>query len=289
MDTDRTVPPRELRLFGLVDAASAPDKIYPLLQKSGAGFRSVYAGLPEDEVGEASLFLVPVDDISADWVVALDKIDLQSPCLSFMLSRADTGSLARHLQAFLFADIGDNMTAMIRFFDPRNTHAVLGVWDAPTRRMFAGPISRWMCRGRDEGWRDVWDDSSGGACIREPVPIHLNQPAIDALMAHTEPDELLATLIDIGVVDGSVPYAKRFADFSPRYQRAQQWGLTEAADRLVFCSHSYRYGREFDDDSRVRNALMNHKGTALAVTFAQIPSSVWEGIEFMQQLRAAQI
>ncbi|WP_235356314.1 DUF4123 domain-containing protein [Burkholderia cenocepacia] len=116
--------PSQARLMGLIDAAVCPPKVVPLLQRAGVPFLSVFAGLPEEELGPASLFLVSVDDTEADWFVELDQLDRQSPCLSLISSRVEMDALVTHLQAFLFADIGDNMTAMVRFFDPRNTTAV---------------------------------------------------------------------------------------------------------------------------------------------------------------------
>src|ERR1700738_2730538 len=116
------------QLFALVDGAANPATIHPLLEKSGVDFRSVYEGLPEEKLGFASLFLAPIDDPDADWVTELDQIDRHSPCLSLVWGRVGLEDLAAHLRAFLFADIGDGMTAMVRFFDPRNTQAVFEVW-----------------------------------------------------------------------------------------------------------------------------------------------------------------
>src|ERR1700687_6122250 len=134
---------RATRLFGLIDAAASPAVVYPLLEKSGADFRSVFADQAEDALGPASLFLAPIADAEAEWVVELNRIDLHSPCLSLIWSRVDLDDMVKHLQAFLFADIGDGMTAMVRFFDPRNAGAVFKVWGALIGNMFMGPIERW--------------------------------------------------------------------------------------------------------------------------------------------------
>lgn len=153
------------RLLGLIDAAVCPQKIEPLLRKAGAEYCSVFAGLPEENLGPASLFLVPIADTEAVWVAELDRLDLHTPCLSLVWSRVDMETLATHLRAFLFADIGDNMTAMVRYFDPRCTDAVFRVWGEKILSMFMEPVERWMYRGRHKEWQRVQSRSSTGARI----------------------------------------------------------------------------------------------------------------------------
>ncbi len=53
------------RMFVLIDATVSP-QVHTLLVESGTPFQSVYAGLPEDELGSAALFLARIDDASAD-------------------------------------------------------------------------------------------------------------------------------------------------------------------------------------------------------------------------------
>lgn len=273
------------RLYGLVDAAARPEQIHALLMQSGEAFRSVYAGLPEEEMDRASLFLVPISDTRADWFMELDRIDLHTPCLSLLESRVDPDSLITHLQAFLFAEIGDNMTAMIRFFDPRNTSAVLDIWGKQIREMFMGPIERWTVRGRRENWRRIQTGSQPTGRICNSILVRLDQAETDALMAHTEPDELLAVLIENEAVDGTRPYLERFTDFLPRYRRALQWGITEPGDRLLFCQYSYLYGAAFDRHRSVHEALLKRKSTgeAFRLTVSRIPMAVWDDIARNQE------
>ncbi|CAD6547235.1 DUF4123 domain-containing protein [Paraburkholderia metrosideri] len=274
--------PLQSHLYAVVDAAARPERIYPLLQQSGKAFRSAYAGLPEEALGPASLFVIPVDDTGAEWFRELDRIDLYSPCLSMVWSYVDLDSLVTHLQAFLFADIGDNMTALVRFFDPRNTGAVFGIWGEQIRSIFMSPIERWMYRGRHRDTQSITNDAPASQRTFRSILIQFDQADIDALMAHTEPDELLATLIETDIVDGKPAYCERFADFLPRYQQAIRWDLTEPADRLVFCQHTYRYGMSFDRNPEIQNLLSGHKATgeSLGVAIKRISGSVWEQIEY---------
>jgi hypothetical protein len=277
----------QAQLFGLVDAAACPGRISALLERSGERFQSVYAGLPEQEAGLASLFVVRVGDEKADWVEELSQIDLHTPCLSLLWSRVDLDPLVTHLQAFLFADIGDNMTALVRFFDPRNIDVVPGIWGEQVCSMFMGPFEQWLYRGRHSDWQRIRNESNGDARICRSVLIRLNQAEVDTLMAHTEPDELLATLIASEVVDGARPYLERFNDFYPRYQKAQQWGLTEASDRLIFCQHTYRYGSEFDRHYRIHDLLSQRKktGQRLAFVIQEVPPVVWKEIDMARRLQ----
>ncbi|VXB39346.1 Type VI secretion protein ImpA (modular protein) [Burkholderia sp. 8Y] len=216
----------------------------------------------------------------ADWVTELEWIDLHSPCLSLLRTPVDADSLVAHLQAFLFAEIGDNMTAMIRYFDPRNTSAVLDIWGKEIRELFTAPIEQWMVRGRYEGWQRIQDTPQRSGPICASVSIRLEQAQTDALMAHTEPDELLAVLIENEVVDGTRPYFARLTDFLPRYRQALQWGITEPGDRLLFCQYSYLYGAAFDRHSNVHEALTRRKrtGESFRLTISQIPKAVWDYI-----------
>ncbi|WP_321800308.1 DUF4123 domain-containing protein [Burkholderia sp. BCC1988] len=268
------------RLLCLIDAGASPALIYPLLEKSGADFRSVYSGLPEEELGPASLFLAPITDTEADWVVELDRIDRQSPCLSLVWSRVEPQTLVAHLQAFLFADIGDGMTAMVRYFDPRITDAVFKVWGDQIGGIFMGPIERWMYRGRHEHWQRIENDSLTGARICRSIRIELEQSDVDALCAHTEPDELLASLVETGLADLGGSYLERFNDFLPRYQRAVQWGFSEPADRFAFCHHSYLYGSDFDHHRCIYDALAGReKGKSFGSVMDTVPRHVWDELK----------
>jgi hypothetical protein len=275
------------QLFGLVDAAACPEKIFPLLERSGERFQSVYSGLPEEEAGPASLYAVSISNEKAEWAEELSRIDLHSPCLSLLRSRIDLDSLVTHLQAFLFADIGDNITVLVRFFDPRNIEVVRKVWGEQVRNMFMGPFEQWMFRGRHASWQSIRNDSRSGVIACRSVVLHINQSDVDTLMAHTEPDELLATLVGSGITDGERPYLERFTDFYARYQRAQRWDLTEAADRLVFCQHTYRYGSDFDHHYRLRDLLSNFKasGQSLNMALQEIPEAVWKEISQTHRLQ----
>lgn len=281
MELQTTSPPA--RLMGLIDAAVCPPRVVPLLERSGVPFRSVFAGLPEEELGPASLFLVPVSDTDADWFAELDQLDLQSPCLSLIWSRVEMDALVTHLQAFLFADIGDNMTAMVRFFDPRNTGVVFDAWGEQVRAMFMSPIEQWMYRGRHKAWQRIQNDSTSSARICRSVMVQLEQADIDVLTAHTEPDEILAALIESGDANGDRPYFDRFEDFIPRYHRAVQWGITEPGDRLVFCQYTYLYGIDFDRHQFVHDLLTRRQQSheLFGVAIARVPMNVWAEVEIL--------
>ena len=275
--------------FRLVDAAANPERIYALLTQSGETLRSVYAGLPEEEMGAASLFLVPISEPHAGWIAELEGIDLHTPCLSRVWSHVDPDSLVTHLQAFLFADIGDDMSAMVRFFDPRSIEAVLGVWGSQVRSMFMAPIEQWQYRGRHADWQSIRNDSQADARVCRSIVIRLDQKEVDALMAHTEPDELLATLVKNGVVDGEHAYLDRFADFIPRYRQAVQWKISEPADRLMFCQCTYLYGEAFDRHAFVNDLLVQgtHTGEPFSKALMRVPPGVWAQIEHTRKYQLA--
>jgi len=273
------------QMFGLVDGAASPGKIEALLEQSGSAFVSVYEGLPEEQAGAASLFLVRIDNPMASWAHELDQIDLHSPCLVLIWSDVELSDLAAHLRAFLFADIGDGMTAMVRYFDPRNTGAVFRVWGEQLRNMFMAPIEQLKYRGRSEQWFTVSNRSEEAGRVSRSVVVRFDQQDIDALTAHTEPDHLMASLTDLGYIDEARPYRERFLDFEPRYQRALDWGLVETRDRLAYCDFAYRYGDGFDREASIRDALDARRRNAESFENAmhRVPARVWRALKRARQ------
>lgn len=264
------------RLFCLIDGAADPARLRPLLEQSGTQFVSLYDGLPEAQLGPAALFLARIDDPDAAWVSELDEIDLHSPCLTLVWSRVSLPQLAIHFRAFLFTGIGDGMTAMIRFFDPRNTGVVLDMWGEEIRNMFLAPLDRLKYRGRHEKWQTVENDSLNVGRVSRSIVIELDQKDVDKLTAHTEPDELMASLIELGHIDGALRYRTRFLDFEPRYKRALEWGFVEPRDRLDYCEYSYVNGEDFDRHRYIRDALTSRRrtGGAFDTMVEQIPGWV---------------
>ncbi|WP_321964437.1 DUF4123 domain-containing protein [Paraburkholderia sp. J7] len=272
---------RPVRMYALVDGAASPGKIQPLLEQSGAPFVSLYEGLPEQQAGAASLFLGRIDNPQAPWANELDLIDLYTPSLVLVWSRVDLPELAAHLRAFLFADIGEGATAMVRYFDPRNTRAVLHVWGEQLTNLFMAPLEQVSYRGRHEQWTTFRNSSREAGRTSRSVVIELSQQDIDALTAHTEPDELMASLIELGRIDEARPYRERFLDLEPRYKRAIDWGLVEARDRLGYCDYSYRFGIDFDTDTVVREALDARRRNAGTFEHAMtsVPARIWRALK----------
>jgi hypothetical protein len=286
MDKQAHTTSKRAQLFALVDGAVAPARIQPLLEQSGVEFWNVYAGLPEEAVGPAALFLAPIANPDADWFQELDRIDQHSPCLSLVWSRVGPVDLVTHLQAFLFTHIGDGMTAMIRFFDPRATGAVFRIWGDEIFGIFIHPIERWMYRGRHQNWQRVENDSLSGARICRSIQIELEPADIDVLVQHAEPDQLLSQLTELGLIEADRPYLDRMNDFMPRYHAALQWELTDIADRLLFCHHTYRYGVDFDSHPRMRDVLTARKvsGRSFSAMIDVLPAYVWR--ELVQRRQA---
>jgi len=266
-----------LPLFGLIDGAAHYPLIHDVLTASGARFLSVFAGMPEEALGAASFFVFEIDDPAVPWVTELDRADEHLPCLSLIRSRVGLEDMATHLRAFLLADMGDGMTALIRYYDPRNIEAVLKAWGEPVQRIFMSPIQQWLYRGRHPAWQSVLNDSADDARICKSLHLRFDQAELDALAAHTEPDEVLHSLIKNEFVDGTRPYLTRFSDFLPRYRQALNWGLAQPADRLQFCEHTYLYGPEFDRHPYVQESLLQRKanGRSYEAAMQKLPGNVW--------------
>ncbi len=267
-----------VHIYMLADGAVHPTRIGALLRESGADFRNVYAGLPEADAGDACVFLARVDDPKAPWLAQFDAMDLRAPCITLIWSRVDIDRLARHLHQFLVADIGEGMTALIRYYDPRNLLVTMEVWGDDIVERIMRPIQQWKYRGYSDEWQCIDGPMEGESTQDTPLSIQLSQEQLDRLTEHCEPDQLLAALVEGGVVDGADPYLTRFMAFLPRYQRAAEWGLTEPADRMYFCELSYRYGPDFDAHDDMRRALEERasSGQTMIACADGVHPSVWE-------------
>lgn len=155
--------------------------------------------------------------------------------------------------------------------------------------MFMSPIEQWLYRGRYPDWQRIRNESHADSRICRSIVTRLEETEIDALMAHTEPDELLATLVESGVVDCERPYVERFADFIPRYRQAVQWGISEPADRLIFCQYSYLYGEAFDQHFFINDLLVlaKHTGESFREAVLRVPAGAWAQIEHARKHQLA--
>ncbi|AOZ09951.1 DUF4123 domain-containing protein [Cupriavidus malaysiensis] len=272
-------------IYVLADGAAHPGRIGSLLREAHVEFRNVFAGLPEADAGDASLLLARVDDTKAPWLAQVDAMDMQAPCLTLIWSRVEIDALARHLHQFLIADIGEGMTALIRYYDPRNLVVAMEVWGDDIAERLMQPIEQWKYRGYHEAWQRLEGPMGGTRTQDTALAISLSQQQLDRLTEHCEPDQLLATLVENGTVAPSEPYLERFMAFLPRYQRAAAWGLTEPADRLRFCELSYQFGEAFDQHEHVTAALRQRQetGTSMAACEQAIHPSVWEQLQARQK------
>lgn len=276
-----------IHIYALVDGAQHPLPIRDALQ-GAPDIRNVYAGLPEEAAGNASLFLARIDNAKAQWLSTLDRLDHLAPCLTLIWSRAGIGELAVHLQSFLLADIGDGMTALVRYFDPRNLAFVLEVWGKDITEELMKPIQQWKYRGYAEDWQRIDGLLDGTQTVVDPVKIPLSQEQVDLITTHCEADQLLAALIENGDVNGDGAYLPRFEAFEARYLRAIQWGLEEPADRLLYCQYSYLYGADFDSHPDVRSAFeRSTPDQSFGERLASVWPTVWESLLAKQRKKAS--
>ncbi|MCK4139991.1 DUF4123 domain-containing protein [Ralstonia pseudosolanacearum] len=178
----------------------------------------------------------------------------------------------------MVADIGDGQTAILRFFDPRNLAATLSVLDAGTRERMLRPILFWHYRDQEGKTVRINGGINGSTVPLESPPVVLGPQQLEALNTHSEPSQLLSTLVNDGEVDGSRRFRERFAEFLPRFRRAVEWGLAEPADRLRFCHRSYAYGAQFDRHPQVAAVLEQRKrtGEPLADCLERVPARIWD-------------
>ncbi|MEM5433036.1 DUF4123 domain-containing protein [Cupriavidus oxalaticus] len=268
-----------VHIYALADGAQHPLLIGDLVREA-TEHRNVFAGLPEEDAGDASLFLAHIANADEPWLAKLDALDQLAPCMTLLWSRVGIDALATHLRQFLVADLGDGLNVLVRYFDPRNLSTVMALWGDDTTRKLMAPIRQWKYRGRESEWKRLDGPPNGNEFQTAPVAIALTQQRVDAFVAHCEPDEMLAGLIEDGIVPGDGLYLRRFLDFIERYKRLAVWQLTEPADRVGYCQYSYRYGADFDQDPEVRSALERRMrdGGTFSARMAEIPDYVWNRV-----------
>ncbi|WP_321872835.1 DUF4123 domain-containing protein [Burkholderia ubonensis] len=277
------------KLYGLVDGAQYPEALAAWVLEFSPEVRSLFEGLPEEEAGNAAPILFEIDDVNSEWVRQIDQMDRYRPCFTVMRSVLNIDELKMHLQHFLFADIGEGMQVLLRWFDPRSLPSILDVWGKAAQVELTRPMATWMYRGGNSAWQYVEIDERSHAEDAGALSLSLSQQQLDELERHDEPHALVSELGDLGLIDVIQPYATRYQDFLRRYSRAIRWGLALRADRHAFCVASYQYGEQFDQQGVIRLAIRSSVTgkTSLLQEFELIPAYVWRDLrrDFQKHLK----
>lgn len=277
-------------LYGLVDGAQYPDAISVWVLEFSPEVRSLFEGMPEEEAGDAAPILFEIDNAEAEWIRQIDEMDQYRPCFTVLRSSLTIDSLKAHLQDFLFADIGEGMVVLMRFFDPRSLPSLLDTVGEDVRSALTSPMSTWLYRGGHTEWQHV-EISENFRTDAEPVAITLTQRQLDQLEQRDEPHTLISEFVGLGLLDEAQPYANRYQDFIRRYNRAVQWGLTSWQDRHAFCVASYQYDEQFDQQGFVQAAIRTSAAgkKALFEQFDQIPDQTWQQLKEANRIRASKL
>ncbi|MGK8207370.1 DUF4123 domain-containing protein [Burkholderia cenocepacia] len=268
------------KLYGLADGAQYPEALATWVLEFSPEVRSLFEGLPEEEAGNAAPILFEIDDAHSEWVRHVDLMDRYRPCFTVVRSALDIDGLKIHFQRFLFADIGEGMQVLLRWFDPRSLPSIVDVSGKAASIELMHPITTWMYRGANSEWQYLAiDEHSHGDHVGQ-FSLSLDQRQLDALEKHDEPHALMSELSDLGLIDANQPYAIRYRDFLRRYDRAVQWGLTLRADLHAFCVASYQYGEAFDRQGDIPSAIrLAVAGEAsLLQAFELVPAYIWRDL-----------
>ncbi|AOR72241.1 hypothetical protein BBJ41_23315 [Burkholderia stabilis] len=268
------------KLYGLVDGAQYPEALAIWVLEFSPEVRSLFEGLPEEEAGNAAPILFEIDDADSEWVRHIDQMDRYRPCFTVMRSALGIDELKIHIQRFLFADIGEGMQVLLRWFDPRSLPSIVGVAGQAVIVELTRPIATWMYRGGSSEWRYIAIDERLRIEDARQFSLSLSQRQLDTLEKHDEPHALMSELSDLGLIDANQPYAIRYRDLLHRYGRAIQWGLALRADLHAFCVASYQYGEAFDRQGEIRSAIRSAVAgeASLLQEFELVPSYVWRDL-----------
>ncbi|WP_423368193.1 DUF4123 domain-containing protein [Burkholderia sp. LMG 32019] len=268
------------KLYGLVDGAQYPEALAAWVLEFSPEVRSLFEGLPEEEAGNAAPILFEIDDAHSEWVRHIDQMDLYRPCFAVMRSALGIDELKIHIQRFLFADIGEGMQVLLRWFDPRSLPSIVDVVGKAVSVELTRPITTWMYRGGNSEWQYIAIEERSHVDDAGQFSLSLGQRQLDTLEKHDEPHALMSELSDLGLIDANQPYAIRYRDFLRRYGRAIQWGLALRADLHAFCVASYQYGEAFDRQGEIRSAIRSAVAgeASLLQEFELVPAYVWRDL-----------
>lgn len=268
------------RLYGLIDGAQYPEAVAPWVFAFSPEVRSLFEGLPEEDAGNAAPLLFEIDNLHAEWMRQIDQMDQYRPCLTVLRSPLAIDDLKTHLQRFLFADIGDGMVVLLRFFDPRTLPSLLATLSEDLRAALTAPILAWLYRGGVCAWQHVEIGENHRSQSIEPPTVSLTSAQLDQLEQCDEPYTLMSELSRLNLFDDAQPYATKFQDFVRRYNRAVQWGLSSRLDRQMYCVASYQYGEQFDQTGFIQGAILASAAgkRPLAESFGEISDQAWQHI-----------
>lgn len=131
-----------LRLYALVDGVQYQEHRGVRLA-SQAGYRSLFAGTPDEALAHAGPWLVDTATAGEEQTDDLAQLEREAPAVTWLIAPQDIGGLAQLLQLRLDTRLPDGRTALLRFWDPRVLVSLAQLLDEAQRGEFFAYIEEW--------------------------------------------------------------------------------------------------------------------------------------------------
>ena len=292
-----------VRLYALLDVGQHPD-LHLFAEALESPQVSLFDGTPEAAAQVFSPRLIPVNAVPSALCDRLLGLNLQRPCVSWLLSPQPTATLGEHLRSWLGGVLLDHDGSelgevMARFFDPRVLPGFMAMLSSDQRQEFMRPVTTWAVWLRSRRW-EQWirpPDQTPKLLPRRPQYTLEQAKLLDAA---TRTDRLLARLEDQRddpaageLADDlharlfALPQDLCFQRLDELVRRATRAGLASDADIQLYCLLALSICEQFGEHPSVRAALARCVAgeASLADAMADVAPDDWRAIESQSSWR----
>lgn len=196
---------------------------------------SLFAGLGGADLEEVAPNLLAIDpQHDAEFVASVVRCLRGCPAVSTLHSALTLEALSAHLASFVFVEIEpEDQRFALRFADTRVLPLLVGTLDDAQRRQFLGLISEWRYAARNGTFVSLPGlvETAGS-----PGPLRLSEQQFALLVDGSEADAVLGQLRSREAVPPGMLPSEAHARLVRELQRATEFGLQGAPDRLTWCA-----------------------------------------------------
>jgi hypothetical protein len=224
------------------------------LVQAGIAWTSLFQGSAEEAALPAAplLFtLVPAHARLLQWVA---EHGTYTSSMLMLSSPIGLHALRDRLARRMSARISDEMSVLLRFFDPRVFEALVGVLDEEQRTLFLNPADCWWYLDRsgrlvNQSARYAADEMAG--------PLELSAAQEFALLDASEIDQVAAQLRSM-LPDAYIRMTppQRVGFLERHIAAAEKAGVVATHELALYCGLALLHGEEFADTSPWRDVLV---------------------------------
>lgn len=247
-------------LFVLIDHAGCAGLLAKLAQNHSLVWINLFEGTKEANAIEVAPILVDLGCVQSStggaktllrWLIEVCKT---SNSLLLLRSNRTHRNLAEALKRRLDAQLPDEMSVLLRYFDTRVFGALMGVFNAEQQAAFCGVARQW--------W---WLDRSGESCVHRteelaidasPSPIVFDNKQQALLIDACEPDAVAQEVIRMAPdLCAKLTRGELHAWVAESLLAAHHHGIESLPMQSLFCIVALERGKSFHEQSPWRDTL----------------------------------